>query len=84
MRLDGWRTAHDVAADWEWMDHAEGFFVGSAGWVVWEQASYGSGRLVRISRLVEMPGMKLRQINRYVDPDARVQLTGITRTERLH
>jgi hypothetical protein len=63
-------TVHDLAADWS-HPAAESFqLVG--GRVTWEQASYGRGDQVKISRLV-VTADGIRQVNRYVDPATPVK-----------
>ena len=65
-------TAHDLAADWAWMDGARGFRV-RGGQHLWEQAEYGehSRGAVRISRLA-VTARGLRTYHRYVLPFTEV------------
>lgn len=66
-------TVGDLAADWSWMDRFSGFHFPRSS-VVWEQATYTPTQAkVRVSRLVPLPGHKLRQINQYVDPGKEVE-----------
>lgn len=71
------KTAHDLAADWTWMDDHEAFRIGS-GKVEWEQAAYPTrtreyGRRVKVSRLIPLTS-KVRVITRYVAPATEVVL----------
>lgn len=75
MDMGTFKTAHDLAADWGWMDCAIGFRV-KGGRVVWEEAQYlerGAGHRVRLGRLDTSSGM-LREYHRWVDPDTPIQL----------
>lgn len=67
-------TAHDLAADWAWMDEPGnvGFRL-RGGRVVWEEAAYGRSAKVRIGRIL-VTSKGLRPVFRYVDPDTLVEL----------
>lgn len=73
--LSKYKTAHDLAADWGWMDCTTGFRV-RGGRVVWEEAQYlerGAGLRVRLARL-DTSGGSLREYHRWVDPDMPIEL----------
>jgi hypothetical protein len=62
-------TAHDLAADWQWMEQHVGFRV-VGGSVVWEDAQYperSNGQRVRIAR-IDVAGGHPRTIARWVAP----------------
>lgn len=48
-----------------------------AGRTIWESVDYDDSRggsMVKLSRLEVMPGMKLRQVTRYVHPDTPMEV----------
>lgn len=71
-------TAHDLAADWSWMQAAVGFRIGRSK-LVWEEAFYNNTRLVKVTRLKAHPTGRLQQMVKYVSPD--VEVTLVTKEE---
>lgn len=63
-------TAHELAADWSWMQEFTGFRLSEHG-VVWEEAEYVGDRL-RIGRVKVNQGV--RAVVRYVDPERHIIL----------
>lgn len=75
-------TAWELAADGAWMDDGAYLAVVVGGRVQWESVDpvkAGDGKTVRLSRLAVLPGMKLREARRYVDPDTKMRLVPFTR-----
>ena len=74
MNTDAYKTmtAHEVAST-NYMDDVYSFV--STGRVLWECMGYSkTGYSIRFARLEILDDGKLRQINRYVDPDKKVYL----------
>lgn len=66
-------TAWDLVGNQAWIDR--GYYAQiKGGRVKWETADNFGGRLVRLQRLVPMPGGRLAQPTRYVDPDTPMVL----------
>lgn len=70
-------TAHDLAADWAWLQAGARFRV-KGGRVLWEEAEYlldgkYADHKVRIGRIVDN-GRGLRAIVRWIDPNTPVEL----------
>lgn len=63
--------AHDLAADWGWMEEHSGFRL-RGGRVVWEEAEYRGERL-RIGRVEVREDGGLQPVARYVDPETEVE-----------
>lgn len=66
-------TAHDLAADWSWMETATGFRLNGRG-VKWETAQYVKAQpfKVQVSRAINGK-WGVRAIVRYVDPATPVE-----------
>lgn len=69
-------TAHDIAADTGLFYSIVCFGNSKIEWECMGYTNNGDGKLIRFARLVELPNKKLRQINVYKRPDAKLTIVG--------
>lgn len=66
--------AHDIAADPNLFNSIVRFGNSKIEWECLGYTNNGDGKLIRFGRLVNMPNMKLKQINTYKSPNAKVTI----------